>query len=379
MVKSLEQLGVLVPMALQVQGLDRDNTDLLTSVYHESGPIPLLVLWSLGFRDLDTANAYGDTPLMVKCQVARAFGEWNQLHSCSWLLEHGADLCKVDRQGVSAGHHIYHTIGTYVRVVPSPRSPASLEDCVLALTTKLSPQNPHDRCRCACSPGGCTPFVWFLRASSWILIDSWRSSWRSSAAELASQLLAIFIRTHKSMTMAQIRSAIRLATFKALDMRHTCCQNGHYKPWEREEEFDELRQEDRSLTILFEELVEEFEQEMGQLRRESHVNKSISFWNGYRLPRMRHVVESMESAEMEEKDKAAAEEVGVVWSEKISVERDKSYENKSEDGSNEEDRSYHESDWDSDVDERDMFRTFKTMNDWISRLDLIVSKARVSQ
>lgn len=87
----------------------------------------------------------------------------------------------------------------------------------------------------------------------------------------------------------------------------------------------------------------------------------------------------MESAEMEEKDKAAAEEVGVVWSEKISVERDKSYENKSEDGSNEEDRSYHESDWDSDVDERDMFRTFKTMNDWISRLDLIVSKARVSQ
>lgn len=174
------------------------------------------------------------------------------------------------------------------------------------------------------------------------------------------------------MTTAQTWSAIRFATFEILGIRHTCRHD--WRSQERtDEESEEIHQEDHFLLDLLEGLMEDLERELERLRslrQERDANKHLdeSFWNGYWLPRMEQVRQSIESAEIEENDKVAAEEIGVVWHEE---------ESESAESSDIEiaDGGYHESDWNSEVDEEAMFRTFRTLDDWNSRPDLIVKKA----
>lgn len=355
-IQSLKERGISVPTGLQVPGSDREGCNELSSAYHRTGALPFSLLWDSGFRDVDTPDADGLTPLMLqgKCLL-----NWEVAAACSWLIENGANPWDLTPEGISTvGHELYASIGKEVRY-PSLIS----QDSYINLTGKLSQRDPRDKCRCACSPGGCTPFVRFLQAAL-------GPRYNASALGQMQQLPEILTKTHASITTAQVRSAIRLATFEMLGIRHTCCHPNwrwKYRPSEISyEELHELRQEDCSLVDRLEYLIDEFEVELEHMRQERYVNKNVSFWNGYWLPRMEQVLESIESDGIDEVDRAAAEDIGVVWHKK---ESGKNKDSGSEDG------RYHESDWDSEIDAREMFETFRTMDDWTSRLDLIMSKA----
>lgn len=187
-----------------------------------------------------------------------------------------------------------------------------------------------------------------------------------------------------SLNKDQMRSAVRYATFEMLSIRHTCCHGDPHlasRRHQQDEELDELHQEDHFLVDRLEELTAEFEVELEQMSKEHYVNKRVSFWHGYWLPRAQQVLESIESAGIGEPDKAAAEEIGVVWNKQESgkgKDCGEDYELDSYSYSESEDGGYHESDWDSEIDEEDMFETFRTMEDWTSRLNLIMSKAGLS-
>ncbi|KAI7785975.1 uncharacterized protein LA080_005636 [Diaporthe eres] len=379
-IEALNEYGISVPPSLQVHGSDgKKSCSELTSAYHiYCGPLPVSTLWSLGFRDLDTPDIDGTTPLMFWCKI---FGWWNASR-CSWLIEHGADLWKPAPDAVSTiGHELYSKVG---------KLPPFWEDDweddeedprrhVFNLTQKLAHRDPRDRCRCACSPGGCTPFVRFLQAA-------FRSRIIDSASGLIHQLPEIMKQTHASVTKVQMLSAVRYATFEMLGIRHTCCHDHPGLTFERhgqDEDLDELRQEDCFLMGLLEDLAAEFEVELEQISQKRYVNKRVSFWHDHWLPRIQQVLESIEGSGIEEPDKVAAEEIGVVWHKQESGQGkgkdcDEDFDFDSESYSGSEDGGYHESDWDSEIDEEGMFDTFRTMEDWTSRLDLIVSKAGLS-
>lgn len=373
-IQALNEYGVPVPPSLQVHGPDGgEGGNGLTSAYHSDGPLRFPVLWNLGFRDLDTPDINGMTPLLL-CELYRR----GAADRCSWLIENGADLWKLAPDGVSTtGHELYSQIGRHC--LPWEFDEEENSRQFFNLTKKLSHRAPRDKCRCACSPGGCTPFVRFLQAA-------FRSRDIDSASRLIEQLPKIMLVTHTSITNVQMRSAVRYATFEMLGIRHTCCHGSDGLPFERHpqnEELEELRQEDCFLVARLEDLTADFEVELEQMGKKRYVNKRVSFWHDYWLPRIQQNLESIDDAGIEEPDKVAAEEIGVIW------ERQESGKGKGKDCDEDPDldgdsygRSdnggYHESDWDCDIDEEAMVDTLRTMEDWNSRLDLIMSKAGLS-
>lgn len=375
-IQALEECGISVPPSLQVHGCDGgEGRHTFTSAYHSyHGPLHPTTLWSLGFRDLNIPNIDGLTPLMFWCEN---FEFWDTGY-CLCLIEKGADLWTLAPDGASTiGHELYSKIGRLspTRTVNDHHHKIQIFD----LTQKLSHRDPQDRCHCACSPGGCTPFVRFLQAASGL-----RSS--HSASSLMHRIHKTINETHTSVTKVQMRSVVRYATFEILGIRHTCC---HAKPGltshrlRHNGELDELRQEDCFLVALLEGIAAEFEAELEQMAQERYVNKGVSFWHDRWLPCMQNVLESIESAEIEEPDKLAAEDIGVVWDKQESgtvKEREEDFDfgvNSDSYGERKKD-GYHESDWDSEIDEKDMVCTFRTMEDWNSRLNLIMSKAGLS-
>lgn len=375
-VQALEECGISVPPSLQVHGCDDDEgCHTFTSAYHIlDSPLRPAILWSLGFRDLNIPNIDGLTPLMFWCERSSL----RDAGYCLWLIEKGADLWTLTPDGASTiGHELYSKIGGSIS--PWVVNEYHHKMHIFNLTQKLWHRDPQDSCRCACSPGGCTPFVRFLQAAS-------RPPFIDSASSLMHQLHRTINATHTSLTKFQMRSVVRYATFEMLDIRHTCC---HAKPdltFHRSRhngELDELRQEDCFLVALLEDLTAEFEAELEQMAQEQYVNKTVSFWHDCWLPRIQNVLESIESAEIEEPDKLAAEDIGVVWDKQDSGkgkerEEDFDFGVDSDSYSESENCGYHESDWDSEIDEYDMVDTFQTMEDWTSRLNLIMLKAGLS-
>lgn len=354
-IEALRECGISVPPSLQVHGLDDEEevNNKLTSAYHSyHGPLPLSTLWSLGFRDLDTPDVDGLTPLMFQC---KQFSLRNA-GCCSWLIENGADLWKLAPDGVSTvGHELYSGIG---QCYPFWEEDHNGRIHVFDLTQKLSHRDPRDRCRCACSPGGCTPFVRFLQAAFGL-------HQMDPASRLIERLPELMKETHTSVTAVQMRAAVRYATFETLGIRHTCCHGGaglNFPRHRQNEELDELRQEDRFLVACLEDLAAEFEAELERMGQERYVSKRVSFWHGHWLPRMQQVLESIEGAGIEEPDKVAAEEIGVAW-------------DKQESGKGKDCVEECGCDWDSEIDEEELICTFRRLEDWASRVDYIMSKA----
>lgn len=378
-IQALRECGILVPPSLEVDGFHLvKGFSVLASPYHYDGPMPFSVLWSIGFRDLEASDFNGVTPLMNWCKTP-----WLGVMAavrCSWLIDKGANLWKLAPDGVSTiGHELYSRIGELCN--PRQRVEDNSMRHFFNLTQKLSHRDPRDSCRCACSNAGCTPFVRFLQAALRAYSDF---NHIDSVSEFIGRLPIILKETHTNVTKVQMRSAVRYVTFETLGIRHTCCHADPYityKTRRPDEELDELRQEDHFLVARLENLVAEFEVELDQMGRERYVNRRVSFWQGYWLPRMQQVLDFIEGAGIEDPEKAAAEEIGVVWHEHESdkgKDRDEGLDSDSGSYNGGEVGGYHESDWDSDVDEVGMFDTLRTMEDWTSRLDLIMSKAGLS-
>jgi hypothetical protein len=237
------------------------------------------------------------------------------------------------------------------------------------LSQHLPVSDFRDSCRCRCSPSGCIPFHWFLRGnSSSCLSKDYLQEYEADRLGHSSEIMTLFTLLGPVMTSEQLNAAIRFWTFEALEIRHTCLHGensaalgGSIRKERSDEEIREILDEDAPLLEILEDLVDEFESRYyGERTKDG--SSAPNFWKGYWLTRMREVLRSLNGDVLDEENRLAAEQLGVTWHDARSTESGQR-------------SGYNESDWDSNVDEDDMWECFETIDDWTSRVDLIMAKA----
>lgn len=206
--------------------------------------------FDLGFMDIDVADKKGLTPLTSFLDSGFVFEEGRQL--ILWLINHGVDISapmpymfSLSNDGeLPPAHTIAHSISNKIPPHLRPFKPYTdgLEKVVCAISI-------GDGCRCGCADPiiGCTPSLVFIKRK----FANWRYLY--GAVQL-DPLEAIFdlVRPHE---------LIRLLTFEALDLRHTCCLHYRSAPGQWTEcvrDFNELREEDSARLEELEILVDEF-------------------------------------------------------------------------------------------------------------------------
>ena len=119
---------------------------------------------------------------------------------------------------------------------------------------------------------------------------------------LATELLIHFVGPSDPFPAWLAKEIIRFQTFKALELRHTCCEWHHRSGLTRHdpEEQAEIRDEDHEKIELLGQLLQEFEENRG-------TQDVLSFLKGYWTLRMDQVLR-----EAGHVDKEALREIGVV-------------------------------------------------------------------
>lgn len=195
-IQALEKRGLEIPSALRLDACPsnslrcRYNTfykeyDLYqpVSLFHQNPLNPPFgsdfeALFQLGFRDFEEPASIELSPLLscldwpVYVPIAE-YDSWedNRIEACIWLFNHGANLWDPisGSSPSTAAHYLYDSLNLLERdkaVTESARLGAQF------LTRTLSTHDVRDNCHCRCSPGGCSPFVWFLRSHS-VLNSPW--------------------------------------------------------------------------------------------------------------------------------------------------------------------------------------------------------------
>lgn len=331
----------------------------------------LEIPFRLGFRDFDSPLV--PSPLLSWLSMPRYINfykneiwEKNRYKACIWLIEHGCNLWDPipGDVGATTAHYLYYAIGEDISIVEVPETTRSR---ILLLTRLLSTQDVRDGCRCRCSLGGCSPFVWFLRSSVGMISTEWYHL-ENHKPELISRFVDFLKQWPPIITAEQLRSAIRYLTFKLLDIRHTCSHHGRFQTKRVcDEDIDELMSEDSSLLKVLEELVGEFDLEL-----QAHITEEdplgLPFWNSHWPRRMEEVTTKLKRDRMTQDELLATQQLGVTWHQ-LEDSPGQCRRNRRTRG------SYRESDWSIEFDEKRMWRTLRSLEDWRSRLDLIMSRA----
>ena len=302
-------------------------------------------LWDAGFRDIDSCDESGRTPISES--------SWYRLDFAQWLLHHGADpnreICYIHKDhcggrksvaGSTALHYMACGLGKFMVF---PDNSFSLAQLVVFEELLLSGDS-HDDCHCACSSNGCAPFTILLKT---IRKESgFRPVALSTPADRRFLLQRLESPGHPAssapMRSKIVEKVIRFETFEALQLSHTCCDFEYFKVIRRytPEEVQGIHEEWEELLSKHEDLVSEFCYKFKELG-----GTLMSFLKGYWQTRMDEVLK--EEKPLDEEDRRRLREIGVVL-EEISEEtakdvtdddlanEDLTNENQSEGSSNEE-------------------------------------------
>jgi hypothetical protein len=207
------------------------------------------MLYRYGFRDQRRHDLLGRTPIMIKRKLPEFCG------LLYWLGGHGfLDQTPKVRQdprivaSATGWHYVAASLGQ-AGWVPRPDFEA------------FSDAEFKDKCVCWCNPSGegCSPFQLY---------------WRSAAL---SPWLPNFLRYRKPEDLRDFNlepgpatSMLRLFTFEALEMTHTCCNLDVHPTWElaiqhrNRESFQQIRLDEEELqnAKLLDELMQELVQEL---------------------------------------------------------------------------------------------------------------------
>ena len=279
-------------------------------------------LWDAGFRDIDSCDESGHTPLS-KC---RGYS----LEYAQWLLNRGADssreICYTNKSnysgrepvaGLTATHYMADGLGLYFTAFSNNRfSPAAF----VIFEELLVNGDSHDDCHCACSSGGCATFTILLKA-----IGNRRSFMRKASSTPAESRKLLLQRlespTHPAssspMRSKIVEQVIRFETFEALQLSHTCCDFNYFGPvrWYPPEEVQEIHEEWAELLSKHEDLVSEFCHKFREVG-----GTLVSFLEGYWQTRMDEVLK--EEKPLDEEDGRRLRELGIVL-EEVSEDREK--------------------------------------------------------
>lgn len=229
------------------------------SVYHMSFCHSQILdeVYKAGFRDVDSADPHGRTPIMHQLH------NWSMSpEDISWFVAKGADpFRRLPRSSATATHLLSQRLMKKYgdRDVPLHKIDKFSNFCGQFLFSAI-----QDGCVCACSPGGCSILTVALRCGLELLGEK-----RYDKRNL-SRLLRNLIYLHKS-TFGVDETIIRLLTFDGLGVKHTCCVNDYQdgygfplatRDWK---EVEEIQDEEKPLLKILEELVAEFEAKHAEL------------------------------------------------------------------------------------------------------------------
>lgn len=321
--RQLEDQNIAIPAALVVL---EDNTSMQTtnpgaiSIYQR--PLDVSgadLFFDLGFRDLNTVDVNGFPPLAVYYNFQSHISASYLL----WLVEHGAQLLyrleitgaihESHRiRGTTSAHWVLLRLGSVL--LPENEVELNLYEKVAIdqLNAKVLPVNAIDECCCRCSLGGCTPFLWTLKGMLRFI---------GRVREYA-RILSEYIQHFGSHMRAQHhREAIRFVTSEALSIQHTCCP-AMSSDWDRCPNYDpedvkEIEEEHATLLEILEDLVLEFEGEIGDLL-ESETTDAVlaalgAFWTGYWNNRMEDILRELNGCDLSAEEKIGAARIGVKW------------------------------------------------------------------
>ncbi|KAI2602754.1 hypothetical protein GGR54DRAFT_623220 [Hypoxylon sp. NC1633] len=214
-----------------------------SSIYHVIRTMPMAAIaFELGFGDTDVFYE-GTTPIM-KDSLPLQYHEW--------FLDHGARST--------------HLVPWPIHASPEQTLPTTLpqwtvahshmrglvyfwgtrwwKDSAIHLFDRFMCLDIGDRCECSCSdPEGCSPLTVFLKHLSTAQIFEFVE----------------FLETKEATTSRIADTVIRVLTFVALEIRHTCCEtiySGEIDSYG--DDFPYIREEDEELLDELEDLVAEF-------------------------------------------------------------------------------------------------------------------------
>ncbi|KAJ5099022.1 hypothetical protein N7532_006023 [Penicillium argentinense] len=255
----LTEKGTTIPVELKV--------NFRTSVYHCAfRKIETLdLLHNAGFKDTDSEDSYGLTPHMTMISSSGIFECAHKRRT--WLISHGANPRRALHGG---GGTVLHFLGTCfasmlvmevtrasssdLRQFQVPESGSGVDDPLFDLRYVL--QDPdRDTCVCSCSVGGCTPLLAAVRH----LLGYTPRFYMHNGENRFPRALEFLISRSDSSLQTQI-SILRLLTFDALDLGHTCCRKADYVhniiEYIDGKEVEEIREEESLLLDDFESLLD---------------------------------------------------------------------------------------------------------------------------
>ncbi len=318
----LRRRGVPVPNALQLSYTmpppdDSGSPQAVWSVY--------TVLRKASDADLFFRFGFHNTEIsgQLYARMAAHYGWRRDLQYMQWLRQHGTDILTArlksldtGKRSFTSGHYTFWAIGENI-AQSSGRSLTSVLELTEAAKVANSLDTP-DSCECRCSPGGCTPFGYLLEG-----INPIRRSLEPSETDVnRASALSIYLQAAGTVLEPQHHAAaLRVFTFSALEIRHTCCKDSrgpdHCFNQLSLEEVKEVEEEQAYELALLEELLEEFEAQVTTILQNQDQDQMIGdlvhFWKVTWVHRMAEVRASLESNVLSEDERRRAEEIGVVW------------------------------------------------------------------
>ena len=276
---ALRDRGIVLPSELMVP--DEMGFEGCGNAYHFRRANQFDELWEHGFRDIDSDNTHGFTPLIGDQHPSSISSTNIRLDEVNWLIRKGANFRKPFRPtpyqntALTSAHilafkfasHLFdryfisedaNMIGLcaeraiyiskkYARLPKNMEigTAQELKDILKLpeysnIAVELLSLSTTDRCRCACSNAGCLPLSVFMRS---VGCESDRDRYESERAGRGRILTAqisdaankrrVTIQWMHDLFQAQGQSrrlsateVIRFETFERLGLRHTC----HHQP-----------------------------------------------------------------------------------------------------------------------------------------------------
>lgn len=308
-----------------------------SSVYHVIGSNvdAAKALYIQGFTDVNQLGVNGLAPLSA-LDLLHAWMDLDKfLEMCEWLLDKGASLYSPSSPPpwlLTPGHNVACAAGEWLKeqlqrttfdlgdqwsaeweIQISVLSQSWFTQCAnhwTLLQQVFTDTQYRDGCSCPCASNGCLPLNVFLRTA---LCEDWCASHGLSNLISGYAVAGILDDQHllAPSTVQQLHDsaapvAIRICTFQALGLRHTCRYHYGHHPELGNVQLDdiaEVHEEERFLIDQLEQLVSEFVVKYTEL-----CLSLPEFLRGYWAERMKEVL----TEAFDEDEAHAIEEAGVV-------------------------------------------------------------------
>ncbi|KAK6854733.1 hypothetical protein PG995_009826 [Apiospora arundinis] len=314
--KSLQAVEILESMKVPIRPnpairFDTDMADYYgateESVYQIlDDPYVAELFFQEGFRDLEECSDEGWLPLQ----------SWNPRY-INWLLEHGANINAPMQNLIYNGKKqrihpipVANTVAANVGRNYRRLMPAEMHafQCILSVILTC---RDIDRCHCACSDHGCSPFLHFLKTYF---------SKKKELPAIRSEFLRFLYRFGHLLGGDDVRCAIRFLTFQVTILSHTCCHHTWLSSSfevdltsEEAAEVHELETADlRRFENLVAELIEDFDKTVLGMPTTREI--LVDFFDNHWAKRVALALEEdVDNTVRFSVQKREAERLGVVW------------------------------------------------------------------